>query len=389
MWFFRCPEIHFGDDALTHLANLQGQRAHIVTDRGIVELGFVEKVREQLALAGISSELFADVEPDPSLQTVIRGAGAMSAFQPDWIIGIGGGSSMDAAKAMWILYERPDVSPEAISPLEDLGLRQKARLICIPTTAGSGSEANYGVVLTDFDEQRKLTLASYELMPDLAIIDPIFTAGLPPQITADTGIDVLSHAIESFSSAWANDFTDGLCHQAARMVFEFLPRAVANGPDDMVAREKMANAATIAGMTLGNSQVALAHAMGHSAGAIFRQLPHGRITAILLPYTIQFVANGGAGRYRELAITLGLSATDEAQAAERLVEATRRLMMQIGQPQSLAAAGIDRDEFDAALPMMCEHVEMDVNTLMSRRVPETDEVERLFWCAFDGVAVDF
>ena len=235
MWFFRCPEFCFGEDALTQLASLQGKRAFIVTDANIQQLGFVTAVQSQLAAAEIESQVFTGVEPDPSIQTVKQGARAMIAFAPDWVIGLGGGSCMDAAKAMWILYERPDLEPEEINPFDELHLRQKARLICIPTTAGTGSESSYGIILTDTEEKRKLTLGSREVTPDLAIVDPALTAQLPRQITADTGIDVLTHAIEAYTCSWANDFTDGLCLQAIRMVFAYLPRAAAHGAGDMEA----------------------------------------------------------------------------------------------------------------------------------------------------------
>jgi alcohol dehydrogenase class IV len=389
MWFFKCPEFFFGEDALSQLEMLPGKRAFIVTDANIARLGFADLVQKTLASANIDSQIFAKVEPDPSLQTVQRGAKAMLKYEPDWVIGLGGGSSMDAAKAMWILYERPDIEPESISPLEDLGLRQKARLICIPTTAGTGAESNYGIVLTDTAAKRKLTLGSREATPDIAIVDPLFTKNLPAAITADTGIDVLSHAIEAYSCGWANDFTDGLCLQAARMVFNYLPRAVADGPNDEEAREKMANAASIAGMTLGNSQVALAHALGHSAGALFKTIPHGRITAIFLPYSIEYVANGGVGRYADLAAMIGQSAGDEAESAKKLAAATRDLMRQVNLPTTLQEAGISADELEANMETLCEHVLIDANTLMSRRIPELAEVEKLFQYAFDGRSIDF
>ncbi|MCA9898546.1 MAG: iron-containing alcohol dehydrogenase [Ardenticatenaceae bacterium] len=389
MWFFKCPEFFFGEDALSQLEMLPGKRAFIVTDANIARLGFPDIVQKTLANADIASQVFAEVEPDPSLQTVQRGAEAMLAYEPDWIIGLGGGSSMDAAKAMWILYERPGIEPESISPMEDLGLRQKAKLICIPTTAGTGSESNYGIVLTDTSEKRKLTLGSREATPDIAIVDPMFTKNLPAFITADTGIDVLSHAIEAYSCGWANDFTDGLCLQAARMVFQYLPRAVADGPNDEEAREKMANAASIAGITLGNSQVALAHALGHSAGALFKTIPHGRITAIFLPYTIEFVANGGVGRYADLAAIVGQPAQNELEAAQKLANATRSLMRQLNLPTSLHEAGISATELDEQMETLVEHVMIDTNTLMSRRIPEFEEIEQLFHCAFNGRSVDF
>lgn len=389
MWFFKCPEFFFGEDALSQLGNLSGQRAFIVTDANLLELGYVAQVQQVLATAVPHHHIFAEVEPDPSLETVQRGAAAMLAFQPDWIIGLGGGSCMDAAKAMWVLYERPDLTPDAISPMMELGLRQKARLVCIPTTAGTGSESNYGIVLTDTAEHRKLTLANREATPDIAIVDPAFTTNLPPGVTADTGIDVLTHAIEAYSCTWANDFTDGLCLQAARMVFAYLPSAIKNGAHDPMAREKMANAAAIAGMTLGNSQVALAHALGHAAGAIFRQIPHGRITAIFLPYTIEFVANGGDSRYTDLALALGLPNGDEAVAAQNLATAVRGLMHEVRLPTSLKEAGINLGEWEAALPVMCEHVDVDANLLMSRRIPSLEEIEQLFRYAYAGQEIDF
>lgn len=389
MWFFRCPEISFGEDALTQLALIQGKRAFIVTDPVIQKLGFVAAVQDQLAAAGLESQVFAEVEPDPSLQTVRRGAAQMLAYNPDWVIGLGGGSSMDAAKAMWIHYERPDIEPEAINPFEPLGLRQKARLICIPTTAGTGSEAGYGIVLTDTANARKLTLGSPEATPDMAIVDPYFTANLPAQVTADTGIDVLTHAIEAYLATWANDFTDGLCLQAIRLVFANLPRAVANGATDPEAREKMANAATIAGMVLGNSSVALAHALGHSAGALFHQVPHGRITAIFLPYTLQFVANGGNGRFRDIANVLLLPAATESEAVGSVVQAIFHLLDTLGLPNSLQAAGIPEDQFVELLPIMVEHVEMDANLLMSPRIPDTAETEKLLQYAYEGRFIDF
>ncbi|MDX1415566.1 MAG: iron-containing alcohol dehydrogenase [Candidatus Promineifilaceae bacterium] len=389
MWFFKCPEYYFGQGALGYLSELHGERAFIVTDENILELGFVDLVRDQLTKAGISSHVFAEVEPNPSLDTVQRGAEALQDYQPDWIIGLGGGSCMDASQAMWILYENPTQGLELLSPWSTVGLRQKARLITIPTTAGSGAESSYAMVLTDTEEERKLTLAVREVTPDLAIVDPRFTANLPQQITADTGIDVLSHALEAYSCTWANDFTDGLCLQAARMVFKFLPRAVFYGAEDEEARERMANAATIAGITLGNSSVALGHTMGHTAGAHFKHIPHGRITAIFVPYTLEFVGNSGEGRYRGLARALNLRAADHKEAAFNIAGAMRFLMHNINLPTSLKEAGISLEDYENALPQMVENAETDANLLQSRRIPETEEMIQLFRYAYEGNEVDF
>ncbi|MCK4451800.1 MAG: iron-containing alcohol dehydrogenase, partial [Anaerolineae bacterium] len=199
MWFFASPEIVFGEDALGYLDEIEGVRALIVTDENMVRLGFVDRVIGHLEKAGIETRVFAEVEPDPSLETVKQGAQVALAYEPDWIVGLGGGSAMDAAKAVWVLYERPDLEPDAISPAEMLGLRKKARLIAIPTTSGTGAEVTWAVVLTDTKERRKLGLGSRENVADIAIVDPVFVAELPPQITADTGMDALTHAIEGYT----------------------------------------------------------------------------------------------------------------------------------------------------------------------------------------------
>lgn len=387
MWHFLSPEIVFGEGALSRLETLTGQRAFIVTDDVITQLGFVAQVQELLHGNGLETIVFAEVEPEPSLETTRRGAQVMADFKPDWIIGLGGGSVMDAAKAMRVLYERPDLVPEAINPFETLGLGQ-VRLVCIPTTAGTGAEVTAGAVLTDTAAARKLEVASYEMIADIAIIDPAFTAQLPKQITADTGLDVLTHSIEGYCNTWANDFTDGLCLQATRLVFAYLPRAVEQGAADMEAREKMANAAALAGLGMGNSHIALAHAMGHGIGALFH-LPHGRITGLILPYTIEFTANRGAGRYLDLARFIGSTASAELESARQLSSALRSLYRRIGQPTSIQETGITPENFTAKLSDVCDRAEMDTSLVTALRIPERAELERLFQYAYEGHSIDF
>jgi alcohol dehydrogenase class IV len=246
MWYFRSPKIVFGDGALAELDQISGKRAFIVTDEVLTSLGFLQQVQDQLAEVGTDSTFFDRVEADPGLQTVEHCAQAMLAYGPDWIIGLGGGSCLDVAKAAWFRYERPDISLEEVSPFEQFDLRSKAGFITIPTTAGSGAEVTAGAVITDERANRKMEVATYEFTPDLAIIDPQFSAQMPPELTADTGIDVLAHAVEGVANTFANDFSDGLCLHAFRMIFEYLPRAYLHGSKDMEARTKMANAATIA-----------------------------------------------------------------------------------------------------------------------------------------------
>ncbi|MGD8475426.1 MAG: iron-containing alcohol dehydrogenase [Anaerolineae bacterium] len=388
MWFFRSPEIAFGQFALDHLTTIQGSRALVITDENIVKLGFADLVKKKLAEAGIETGVFAEVEPDPSLQTAQRAAREANAFQPDWIIGLGGGSCMDAAKAAWFLYERPDMELRNLTPFETLGLRAKARLVAIPTTSGTGSEATIFSVLTDTDEQRKMGLGSGELVPDLAIVDPVFTMNLPPQITADTGMDVLTHAVEAYSCTWGNDFTEGLCLKAIQLAFDYLPRAYENGADDPLAREKMHNAATIAGLGFGNSFAALAHALGHALGTAFHT-PHGRAVGLFLPYTVEFAANGGEGCYGEIARFLGLPASDDEEGAASLVDAIRTLMRRIGLPATVRELGISQEAYEQAMPALIDNTETDTQMVSSCRIPDTHEVEKLFRYAYEGRPVDF
>jgi len=387
MWYFDSPHIVFGEDALSHLSTLKGSRAFIVTDKTIAKLGFVERVKQVLTNAGFEVAVFDDVEPDPSVQTVLQGAAAMRDHSPDWIVGLGGGSCLDAAKAMWILYERPDVTPEEINPFDTYDLRQKARLVAIPTTSGTGSEATWGVVLTDTECQRKMGLGTRECIPDCAIVDPFFVRNLPAPITADTGMDALTHAFEAYVNTWRNDFTDGLALQAIRLVFEYLPRAVANG-GDMEAREHMHNAATIAGLAFGNSLCALAHSLGHSLGAVFH-LPHGRAVGLFLPYTIEYFASAGGARYRDIAHLLGLSRDSDRAAGLALATHVRALAKTIGQPLTLAEAGVSREAFESNLEKLIDNAETDTQTIASPRVPTRAEFERLFWYAYEGRSIDF
>ena len=372
MWFFRSPEIVFGEGALDYLAEIRGRKALIVTDPNVLALGLVDRVRARLAEAGVESTLFAEVEPNPSLQTVQRGAQAALAFEPDWIIGLGGGSCMDAAKSIWIQYERPDLAPDDVAPVGRLGLRQKARLIAIPTTSGTGAEVTWPIVLTDPAERRKISVGHPENIPDIAIVDPSLVSQLPRPITADTGMDVLTHAVEGYTSQWHNDFSDGLCLKAVQLVFDYLPRAYERGADDPEARERMHNAATIAGLGFGNSMAAMAHALGHSIGAVL-PIPHGRAVGLCLPYTIEFTARGDLPtRYGEIARFLGLPASTEAEGAASLAAAIRQLARRIDQLSTLQEAGVSVEEFERLLPKLVANALNDSAMTINPRFPEEE-----------------
>jgi alcohol dehydrogenase class IV len=261
-------------------------------------------------------------------------------------------------------------------------------MIAIPTTSGTGSEATLATVLTDTEEIRKVALGSAELVPDIAIVDPTFVMELPPRITADTGVDVLTHALEGYTCTWHNDFSDGLCLKAIQLVFDYLPRAYERGASDLEARERMHNAATIAGLGFGNSFAALAHVLGHAFGAAFHT-PHGRAVGLFLPYTIEFTANAGVGRYAEIARFLGLPAGEQGEGVASLVTAIRQLYQRIGQPASIRELGIPAEAFAQALPHLIDNAETDTQIVSAARVPDLEELEWLFHYAYEGRIIDF
>jgi len=244
-------------------------------------------------------------------------------------------------------------------------------------------------VLTDRAERRKISLGHPENIPDIAIVDPVFVGQLPPQITADTGMDVLTHAVEGYTSQWHNDFADGLCLKAIQLVFDHLPQAYVSGSSDLEAREKMHNAATIAGLGFGNSMAAMAHGLGHSLGALF-PIPHGRAVGLFLPYTVEFTVRGDLPtRYSEITRFLDLPAADEAASAASLAEAIRDLARRIGQPTSLQEAGISRLDLEAELSKLINNALNDSTMILGLRFPEEAEVEKILDYAFEGKSVDF
>ena len=387
MWTFVSPRIVFGEDALDEISTIGIRRALIVTDRTIRELGLVDRVTERLNGTDAEWEVFDGVRPDPDVPTVLAGADVARTSEPDWIIGVGGGSSLDAAKAIWVLYERSDLHPAEINPFIDLGLRRRARLVTIPTTSGTGAEATWAIVLTDPAEKRKMGLGNRENVADVALVDPAMAAGMPPRLTADTGLDALTHAIEGFTCTWRTDLTDGLCAHAASDVLEFLPRAVENGAD-MEARSRMHHAATSAGLGFGNAMASIAHAMGHALGAAFG-LPHGRAVGLCLPYTLEFIAREAPDRAALLASRLGISSAPGEPGARALATAVRNLAEAIGNPTRLADAGIPSDAFDRTLDKLVSDAENDTQMITAARSPSSDELRALFVTLYDGDAVSF
>lgn len=369
-WFKVPSKIYFERNAIKYLREVKDvERVFFVTDRSMVDFGYYAKVVEQLNARSnrVQIQLFCDVEPDPSLATIKKGYALMDAFKPDTIIALGGGSPMDAAKGMWMFYEHPDVDFNDLKQkfidirkrafrYPELGV--KSKLICIPTTSGTGSEVTPFAVITDTEAGKKYPLADYSLTPTIAIVDPIFVDNLPASVTADTGIDVLTHATEAYVSTLANDFTDGLCLQAIKLVFDYLPRAVKDGAHDPEAREKMHNASTIAGMAFANAFLGISHSIAHKMGAQWHMI-HGRTNAILLPHVIKY--NGTQTqkpgmwpkynvykanvRYQEIAKLLGLPASTPEEAVQSYAQACYDLAKSSGIKMSFQEQGLGEKDF--------------------------------------------
>jgi len=381
--------IIFGEGALEYLKEVEGKRALIVTDKVINKLGFVDKVAKYLKEVGMKVEVFDEVEPEPSVETIIKGAELAKKYGPDWFIGLGGGSCMDAAKAIWVLYERPDMEVQGINPFEKLGLRRKARLICIPTTSGTGAEVTWGIVITDAKEERKMEVGSRENVPDIAIVDPELPKLMPSKLAADTGLDALTHAIEAYVNQMKNDFSDAVAVKAIQIIFKYLPRAYRNR-EDKEAKEKMHNAATMAGLAFVNSAPCpgAAHGMGHSFGALFH-VPHGRAVGVLLPYVIQYSAKEAMERYAEIARVTGIKAETDEEAVDKLVGAVKRLMEEVGEPTAIKNMGISWEEYEKNLDGLVDRAANSSCISMNARVLGVEEIRRLFIYAYEGKKVDF
>lgn len=408
-WFKIPPKIFFERNSVTYLAEMRGaRRVVVVTDKTMVDIGHLDRIRTILGRRTAPCEIrvIDDVEPNPSIVTVARGAELMRAFAPDTIIALGGGSPMDAAKVMWLMYEHPEVDFADLKEkffdirkraftFPDLG--EKAQLVCIPTTSGTGSEVTPFAVITDTATGQKYPLADYALTPTIAICDPALTTHLPAAVTADTGFDALTHCIESYVSVYANDFTDGLALHGIRLIFDNLERAVRNGPHDPAAREKMHNAGTIAGMAFGSAFLGVVHAMAHTLGATFG-VAHGRTNALLLPHAIRY--NGSAHgkvtswpkyqtytapeRYQTIARTLGLTAGTPEQGVESLATAVERLREQVGIPASFKAAGVEEDAFLTALPQQAMNAYEDQCAPANPRMPMLADMRQLMGQAYYG-----
>lgn len=409
MQWFKVPErIYFEYDSVQYLEKMPDiTRAFIVTDDAMLSLGYADKVKYYLEKRrdGVRTEVFSGVEPDPSVETVRLGAQAMERFSPDVIIALGGGSVMDAAKGMWLFYEYPDTDFKGLH-LRFLDIRKRAfkfpkmgkraRLVAIPTTSGTGSEVTSFAVISDKKNNMKYPLADYELTPDVAIIDPQFVMTLPKPATADTGMDVLTHAIEAYVSVMASDYTDALALKAIELVFEYLPRAYKNGSEDFEAREKMHNASCIAGMAFTNAFLGINHSIAHKIGGEYH-VPHGRANAVLLPHIIRynsetptkmvswpkyksFIADE---KYAQIARKCGLCTNCDTKAAVRaLADKVLELIDCCDMPKNFKDCGISEREYMKNIPNLAAKAFEDQCTTVNPRLPLISEIEEILKKAY-------
>ena len=387
MWEITTPRtIAAGEGALEYLKQVRGKKALIITGKTVRRLGFADKVANYLSESGIDSEFF-EVEPEPSVETVMKGAELAKNYDPDIIIGLGGGSNIDAAKAVWVLYERPDLKLGDVNPFINLELRKKAKLIAIPTTSGSGSEVSWAMVITNPAERRKLELANKELIPDIAIIDPEFPMKMPPRLVAETGFDALTHAVEAYVAPVGNDFSEALASKAIQLIFNYLHRSYRN-PEDKEAKMKMHIAATFAGMAFTASDVGVAHALGHVAGGVLH-IPHGKLMAIILPYSIEYNAKVAAKKYAEIAKSVGIEAPTEDEAVKKFVESIKNLRSELDEPASLGEAGVPKEEFEEKLEEMASKAIKSVVLRGNPRPLSLEEARKLYTYIYEGRSVDF
>lgn len=394
--------------ALDELKNVMGKkRAFVVTDSFLYKNGFTKCITEKLDSMGIEHSTFFNVAPDPTLACALEGVTQMRSFEPDTIIALGGGSAMDAAKIMWVMYEHPEVDfMDMAMRFVDIRKRvytfpkmgEKAYFIAIPTSAGTGSEVTPFAVITDEKTGVKYPLADYELMPNMAIIDTDLHMSAPKGLTAASGIDAVTHALEAYASMLATDYTDGLAVKALKTIFEYLPAAYENGQTDVVAREKMANAATMAGMAFANAFLGVCHSMAHKLGA-FHHLPHGVANALMIGEVIKFNASETPAkmgtfsqydhpktkrRYAEIAECLNLGGKNDDEKVKNLIKAIDGLKAAVGIKKTIKDYGIDETDFLERLDDMTEQAFDDQCTGANPRYPLMSEIKQMYLNAYYG-----
>lgn len=385
-------DIYWGRGSLEFLKTLDGKKAILVLGGGSMKkFGFVDKVLGYLKEAGIETELFENVEPDPSVETVMAGAEAMRKFEPDWIISMGGGSPIDAAKAMWVFYEYPDTSfEEIIQPFSFPKLRKKAKFLAIPSTSGTATEVTAFSVITDNQKGTKYPLADFNITPDIAVVDPELAETMPPKLTSYTGMDALTHAIEAYVSTLNGPFTDPLAIQAIEMIIKYLPDSF-NG--DKNAREQMHYAQCLAGMAFSNALLGITHSMAHKTGPVYStgHIPHGCANAIYLPYVIKYNAKEEVAeeRYAQIAKAIKLEGTDNKALVDALCKKIQEFNDKMNIPKTLKEFGIIEEEFLDKLDKVSELAVQDACTGSNPRKIDPSQMAQLLKATYYGTEVDF
>ena len=390
-------DVYFGENSMENLKNLKGKRAIVVVGGGSMKrFGFLDKAVGYLKEAGMEVELFEGVEPDPSVETVMRGAEAMRKFEPDWIVAIGGGSPIDAAKAMWAFYEYPEVTFESLCiPFNFPELRTKAKFCAISSTSGTATEVTAFSVITDYSKGIKYPLADFNITPDVAIVDPELAQTMPQKLVAHTGMDALTHAVEAYVSTVANSYTDALAMKAIEMVTAYLPSSY-NGNKE--SRAQMHDAQCLAGMAFSNALLGIVHSMAHKTGAAFHEgamanqhLPHGCANAIYLPYVIKYNAHDqrAAERYADIARMLGLAGNSNKALIENLCALIDGMNDKLNIPHTLKEFGVDEAEFNAKVDEIAVNAVGDACTGSNPRAIDPETMARLFKCTYYGTEVDF
>ena len=388
-------DIYHGAGSLEALKNLKGKRAFIVTGGSSMQkFGFLDKTAEYLKNAGMEVRIFEGVEPDPSVETVMKGAEEMREFEPDWIVSIGGGSPIDAAKAMWAFYEYPEITFEELCiPFNFPELRQKAKFCAIPSTSGTATEVTAFSVITDYQKGIKYPLADFNITPDVAIVDPEIAETMPKKLAAHTGMDAFTHAVEAYVSTLHSDFTDPLALQAIKTISEYICDSY-NG--DKTAREKMHNAQCLAGMAFSNALLGIVHSMAHKTGAAFSggHIIHGCANAIYLPKVIKFnaVNEEAKKRYSKIAKALELNGNTDDELTDSLIKHIRELNDKLNIPSCIKDYEgniIDENEFNEKLPEIARNAVRDACTGSNPREINDEQMEKLLKCCFYDTEVDF
>lgn len=399
MWFFFSCNAAYGEDALDFMENIPGKKCFIVTDKVLDEIGVVDILTQSLKKLGKEYEVFTEVQPDPHEEDILKGKEACITYEPDIVIGLGGGSSMDSAKAIYAMYEYPEYTIDDFHPWNPdfYNLGKKAKLVCIPTTSGTGAETTWAIVVSrlENDVWIKLEQAHKGIVPDYAILDPVFPMKMPKKLTAATGFDALAHSLEGITSGWRNEFSDALALKAVELIFKYLPIAYEDG-ENYNARDMMHQAATIAGMSFGNSQAHIGHSLGHSLGAVFHT-PHGGAVGLFLPYVLQYNINYESednitidilGRFAK---QLGWTKWEEEneKAANIVVEKVKELQTKVNLASNLKDTGISKKDLDNKIDKIVKLCLESGCTTMSPRVPGVDDFKKLLEYAYEGKDIDF